>query len=46
MSFRNNVIRPDLEEKAREMHVKQFVPNRQLSNIGVELDKIVKSLNA
>lgn len=46
VSFRENVIRPDLEEKAREMHVKLFVPNRQLSNIGVELDKIVKSLNA
>ena len=46
VSFRDNVIRPDLEEKAREMHVKLFVPNRQLSNIGVELDKIVKSLNA
>lgn len=46
VSFRDNVIRPYLEEKAREMHVKLFVPNRQLSNIGVELDKIVKSLNA
>lgn len=44
VSFRDNVIHPDLVEKAREQHITLFVPNRRLSNIGTELDKIVKSL--
>ena len=46
VSFRDNVIRPDLEEKAREQHVRLLVPDGRLRNLGAELDKIVKSINA
>lgn len=46
VSFRDNVIKPDLVEKAREQHVTLLVPDGRLRNLGAELDKIVKSLNA
>ena len=46
VSYRKSVIKPDLLEKAKEERVALVVPNRNMSNLVVELDKVVNSLKS
>lgn len=46
ISYRRNVLKPDLEEKARENRVQLLIPNKSMGNIPRELDKIIKSSKA
>lgn len=46
VSFRNNVIKPDLVEKSKDERVDLVVPSRNMSNLSRELNRIVKSLKS
>lgn len=49
VSYRDNVIKPELEEKAKEEHVKILVPvNKKTGkvNLATELDKVVKMIKS
>lgn len=49
VSFRDNVIKPELEEKAEEAHVKIVTPvNKKTGkvNLAAELDKVVKMIKS
>lgn len=46
VSYRSNVIKPDLEEKAKEERVSLLVPNRSMADLFVKLDKVVNTLKS
>ena len=46
VSYRHNVIKPDLLEKAKEERVSLLVPNRSMADLFVKLDKVVNSLKS